>query len=215
MKTILSLLCLFHTTLFAHSLPLNSEEGMTRLERSYNLPYPALKQHYEPQLKNYCGVASSIMIFRSLGIRNYTQESFFTEAVLKIRTREAATRGGFSFEELVQSLQTFPNLNVAYIYADSFQTPADLEEALKDLMTTEDLYIIANFNRRKMGQTGGGHYSPIAAYDPQSRSVLVYDVNENYGPYWADLDIFWGAMQRIDDQRSHARGLILLRRQPR
>ncbi|HJW81556.1 MAG TPA: phytochelatin synthase family protein, partial [Acidiferrobacterales bacterium] len=38
-------------------------------------------------------------------------------------------------------------------------------------------YVIANYWRQAVGQQGGGHISPLAAYDPESDSFLVLDVN--------------------------------------
>lgn len=38
-------------------------------------------------------------------------------------------------------------------------------------------YVIVNYARRAVGQTGGGHISPLGAYDAGSDSFLVLDVN--------------------------------------
>lgn len=36
--------------------------------------------------------------------------------------------------------------------------------------------VVASYDRTALSQTGGGHFSPIAAYDQQSDSVLILDV---------------------------------------
>lgn len=38
-------------------------------------------------------------------------------------------------------------------------------------------YLIVNYSRQAVGQPGGGHISPLAAYDAESDSFLVLDVN--------------------------------------
>ena len=38
-----------------------------------------------------------------------------------------------------------------------------------------DRVLIASYTRRVLNQTGSGHFSPIAAYDQESDSVLIMD----------------------------------------
>jgi glutathione gamma-glutamylcysteinyltransferase len=38
-----------------------------------------------------------------------------------------------------------------------------------------DRVLIASYSRRILKQTGSGHFSPIAAYDQESDSVLIMD----------------------------------------
>jgi len=38
-------------------------------------------------------------------------------------------------------------------------------------------YVIVNYRREAVGQRGGGHISPLGAYDAASDSFLVLDVN--------------------------------------
>ena len=37
-------------------------------------------------------------------------------------------------------------------------------------------FVVASYDRRSLGQTGTGHFSPIAAYEKSSDSVLILDV---------------------------------------
>ena len=61
-----------------------------------------------------------------------------------------------------------------------------VDDAIADKQIRDDLvqnleragdYVIVNYRRREVGQAGGGHISPVAAYDRQSDSFLVLDVN--------------------------------------
>ena len=43
-----------------------------------------------------------------------------------------------------------------------------------------DRVLIASYTRQALKQTGSGHFSPIAAYDQESDSVLIMDTVRNY-----------------------------------
>lgn len=63
-----------------------------------------------------------------------------------------------------------------------------------------------------MGQTGLGHFSPIAAYDAQSEdSVLILDTARfKYGAHSAKLPLVHDAMKPIDPDTGKSRGYTLL-----
>jgi hypothetical protein len=54
---------------------------------------------------------------------------------------------------------------------------ADIRADLVDHLSRAGDYVIINFRREAVGQKGGGHISPLGAYDAQSDSFLVLDVN--------------------------------------
>lgn len=71
--------------------------------------------------------------------------------------------------------------------------------------------ILALYYRKTVKQAGEGHWSPLAAYDPESDSFLVLDVARyKYPPKWVDATAFIEAMQTSDND--HSRGFILLTR---
>ena len=45
--------------------------------------------------------------------------------------------------------------------------------------TTVDRVLIVSYTRQTLNQTGSGHFSPIAAYDQESDSVLIMDTVRN------------------------------------
>ncbi len=45
-------------------------------------------------------------------------------------------------------------------------------------------FVIVNYLRSALGQAGGGHHSPVGAYDEASRSFLVLDTNPTEGKGW-------------------------------
>lgn len=54
--------------------------------------------------------------------------------------------------------------------------------------SSHDTFLTANFNRKVLGQTGTGHYSPIAAYNAKRDLALILDVAKfKYDSYWCPL----------------------------
>ena len=41
-----------------------------------------------------------------------------------------------------------------------------------------------------VGQKGGGHWSPIAAYNETADMALMLDTARRYGHYWAPVEVF-------------------------
>jgi hypothetical protein len=56
-------------------------------------------------------------------------------------------------------------------------------------------FLCLNYNRGTLGQTGTGHFSPLAAYDAQTDSALILDVARfKYPPHWVSIDLLHQAM---------------------
>lgn len=71
--------------------------------------------------------------------------------------------------------------------------------------------LVVSYSRKTMGQTGSGHFSPLAAYDPESDSVLILDTARfKYGAHWAKLSLVYEAMKPIDPSTGKSRGYALI-----
>ena len=69
-------------------------------------------------------------------------------------------------------------------------------------------FIIVNFLRTSLGQEGGGHHSPVAAYDTITDRFLILDVARyKYPAYWVKADKLWNAVDTKDKTRS--RGFLV------
>jgi hypothetical protein len=85
------------------------------------------------------------------------------------------------------------------------QIRADL---LQNLKRAGD-YVVVNYRRRDVGQQGGGHISPVGAYDSESDSFLVLDVNPAAaGWVWMPTAILVKGMRTFDTIEN--RGYILV-----
>ena len=71
--------------------------------------------------------------------------------------------------------------------------------------------VLLNFNRRFIGQLGGGHWSPLAAYHEASDSALLLDVARyKYPAVWVPLAQLLAAAQDPDSVSAKARGLLVV-----
>jgi glutathione gamma-glutamylcysteinyltransferase len=51
-----------------------------------------------------------------------------------------------------------------------------------------NLFLTINFHRKTLGQTGIGHFSPIAAYNSKRDVALILDVAKfKYDSYWCSV----------------------------
>lgn len=74
--------------------------------------------------------------------------------------------------------------------------------------------VIVNYSRKTVGQTGGGHFSPIGGYHAATDRLLVLDTARfKYPPHWLSLELLFEAMRGLDPATQSARGWLVL--QPR
>lgn len=82
--------------------------------------------------------------------------------------------------------------------------------AVKD----DSSYVIVNFDRKVLGQKGAGHISPLGAYDAETDSVLVVDVNPTDAEWtWVDVSTLIKAMATRDQVEN--RGFLVVRKPSR
>jgi hypothetical protein len=71
--------------------------------------------------------------------------------------------------------------------------------------------LMASYDRSTLGQTGTGHFSPIAAYHRASDRVLIMDVARfKYPPHWVSLRLLARAMLSKDSATQRSRGFQLV-----
>ncbi len=81
---------------------------------------------------------------------------------------------------------------------------------LEDNLAHQGDFVIVNYRREAVGQKGGGHISPLGAYDAASDSVLVLDVNPAAaGWVWMPMATLVKGMRTFDIVEN--RGYVLVR----
>lgn len=68
-------------------------------------------------------------------------------------------------------------------------------------------FMVVSFDRSSLGQTGEGHFSPIAAYHEETDQCLVLDVARfKYAPYWVNVNDLYLAAKPKDKVTDNSRG---------
>lgn len=204
--------------LFALTHPI----GQQRLiESSYRQAYFPLAAYFETQRNQaYCSVATSVMALNALGVsrpvtalypdfRFFTQQDFFAGVDPRIAQPEVVAREGMTLEQL-GSVLAFQPVRAELVFADTLNV-GQLRQLLMKHLREQDRFVLFNFNRRLLGEAGGGHWSPLAAYHEASDSALVMDVARyKYPPVWVPLADLLRSAQDPDSVSGKSRGLIVL-----
>jgi len=71
--------------------------------------------------------------------------------------------------------------------------------------------MVVSYSRAVLKQTGSGHFSPLAAYDKASDSVLILDTARfKYGAHWTKIPLIYDAMKPLDSDTGKSRGYALI-----
>jgi hypothetical protein len=177
--------------------------------------YWKLSAFYVPQFtSSACSVASVTMAVNfARGLPAAAEEPIVTQTALleAVGDKTWADKGaeggdGVTFEEFVSVLEDSLRSHGMDGHALEVIRPTDasaasLAEVRRALAANEasgDDLILMYFNQGVLtGDWDGPHISPIGAYDPETRRVLVMDVDrEWYAPYWSTDERLLAAMLR-------------------
>lgn len=191
-------------------IALDTPEGQALLETATKADLGPLSAHLETQsTASFCGVASGVAVLGALG-QPSSQARFFEGPAGEVRSRLAVTLTGLTLEQLAAMLQAH-GLAAEPLFASDLD-PGALRRLLQDELAREEDALIANFYRPTLGEEGGGHHSPLAAYDAGSDRVLVLDTAAyKYPPTWVPLASLYAAMREEDRSSGRSRGLVRVR----
>jgi len=95
-----------------------------------------------------------------------------------------------------------------HVVDDKFDSKKVISDMAANLKKRND-YVIVNYKRAEVGQKGGGHISPVAAYDQKSNSFLILDVNPSKATWvWMPADTLIKGMRSFDTVEN--RGYVLV-----
>jgi len=173
------------------------------LQQAWALPVAATYQDtFEYQVNwAFCGPATVVNVFKSVGIDTYTQSTLFDDTNISYWKARIL---GLTLDELTQIVSETSSYRVEKL--------RDLtrEEFQEHLLRTNDpryRYII-NFTRLPLFGVAIGHHSPIGGYLVEKDLVLVLDVLDAYEPFLVPSDRLYEAMNTIDSETDEKRGLI-------
>lgn len=115
---------------------------------------------------------------------------------------------GYQARQLDEMLRA-NGLSTRLVIVDDVKPAAEIRaDLIQNLSRAED-YVIVTYKRGAVGQQGGGHISPVAAYDAISDSFLVLDVNPtSAGWVWMSSGVLVKGMRTFDTVEN--RGYILV-----
>jgi hypothetical protein len=138
----------------------------------------------------------------------YTQGTFFDEQTQSVKTRDQFFGGprangkkpspGLELRELGGILAAHGLAVEVRVVDEKTTDEAVRKELIENLQRAGD-YAVVNYLRPALGQKGGGHISPLGAYDKDSDSFLILDVNPNVQKWvWAPATALVKAMRTKD-----------------
>jgi hypothetical protein len=136
----------------------------------------------------------------------YTQENFFSPSVEAVKTKaqvygskiNGVADFGLQLRQFEQALKAH-QLRVHIQVVDATVKDEAVRKALAANMAREEDFAVVNFARGVLKQAGGGHLSPLGAYDQGSDSFLVLDTNPNTSAwFWVSTKDLVAAMRTKD-----------------
>lgn len=194
--------------------PLNSKKGkgyFASAMQQGNLEgtFWSLVENFQTQSEpSSCGTGTLAMVLNSMGVDPGHRSTlgpwrWWTEQSLSV-SREKNSPGGDGDGPPAQGITLQQLARLAEKNGASVKMHnggSGFRADLQALCGGEDTgrRIIASFSRLKLGQTGDGHHSPIAAYDSESDQVLVLDVARfKYAPWWVPVSMMEEALNTTD-----------------
>jgi len=204
------------------NISLLSKQGQKLLESAdFREGFWALCMSFLTQeTQTYCGVASSVMVMNALPILKpitapyaphsyFTQDNYFSKAVQEFVHPKKVRESGMTLDQLTQALLLW-NCHAKATHAAAANLD-EFREELRNGFSTADRYMIVNVSRAGLGQEGGGHFSPIGAYDSKTDRVLFMDVSRyKYPPFWFELEVMFDAMNTEDTSSRLTRGWCMV-----
>ncbi|KTD06970.1 hypothetical protein A8135_06475 [Legionella jamestowniensis] len=193
------------------------------LTSNLNTNFFKLIENYTSQKNQvYCGIASAVIILNSLETIPdsllfdkyyfFTQENVFLSDFKNKKFMDEIYKHGITLDKLGEMLKE-KKVDVIIKHASSkgyFNFIHDIENTLH-----HQNFIIVNFFRPKINQEGGGHFSPIAAYNKNKNSVLILDVARyKQKPFWINADRLWKSMNTLDKRAHKSRGYLIIKGVP-
>lgn len=183
------------------------------MERYFELA----EQHHTQADPAFCGLASLVVVLNALAIDpgrlwkgpwRWFSEELLDCCVPLSRVRQS----GLTIDELA-CLASCNGANATVTRAadngeDDFRRSLELGYG-----SATGTLLIAGYSRAVLGQTGDGHFSPLAGYHRERDLALILDVARfKYPPHWVPVAMLFAAMREVDPVTARSRGWIAVER---
>lgn len=154
-----------------------------------------------------CGPASAATVLSAMRGTRVSQDDVYTPEAVARRSRWTTFFTGMPLDALAEMLRA-DGAKAEAVHAGDSSVEAFREAVRRNASTPGD-FLVVNFLRTGIGQVGGGHFSPLGAYDAASDRVLILDVATlRYPPVWATVPDLFAAMNTVDAESGATRGWI-------
>lgn len=170
----------------------------------YATDFAPLAGGFQSQIhRSFCGPASIATVLRAYGVKQSDQAAVFPS----VGSNLDVFFSGMSLAELA-ALAQHVGLRSEIAYADTLSLHT-FRERLKSNVSREGDFVLINYDRRVLKQTGAGHISPIGAYDDARDAFLVLDQAAYKYPFtWVPTSLLYDAARTRDSDRY--RGVLFI-----
>ncbi len=196
--------------------------------------FPLVAQFHTQSEPAFCGLASLVMVLNASNVDPKRPWKgvwrWYSEEVLQCCAPLDHIKANGTTMEEVNYLAECNGLRGRVVFAQSSsldQFRADLVRCVGNDYRTSG-FMVASYDRLTLGQTGTGHFSPIAGYHQASDACLVLDTARfKYPPHWVPLTVLFqgsfvcvfrfdfgfsrAGMTQIDPDTSHSRGYLMFK----
>lgn len=171
----------------------------------YDKDFESLVRGFTPQrYRSFCGPASIATVLRAYGVKSADQTAIFPSRLSELKVFYS----GLSLAKAA-ALAESVGLHSDIVYADTLNVDT-FRERLKSNLAREGDFILVNYDRRALRQSGVGHISPVAAYDSDNDSFLILDEAAYKYPFtWVPTQLLFDAIHTRDGDQY--RGILLIR----
>lgn len=183
--------------------PLEAWRGDVPAE-DYGRDFTPLADAFRPQrYRSFCGPATIETVLRAYGDVGSDQTRIFPSLSSKLDTFYS----GMSLAQLADLAQTV-GLQAEIAYADALNLDSFRARLQANLARTGD-FVIVNYDRRVLKQSGAGHISAVAAYDQSRDAFLVLDEAAYRYPFtWVPSPLLYQAVHTRAGE--HFRGVLFI-----
>lgn len=192
--------------------------------------YFSLAEQFVTQSEpSYCALSSLAMVLNALNFdpkkvwkgawRWVSEETLQCETQICGHSLEKVQKFGMNFDEF-ESLSRCHGIRIRAYKNNEINLKNECNRDLNEFRSyvenvcgsdESESFIVANFSRQVLGQTGDGHFSPLGGYHKGKDLVLIMDVARfKYPPYWVPLKVLWESMAVHDSSTKSSRGYFIL-----
>lgn len=165
----------------------------------------------------FCGLGTLVMVLNALAIdpgRAWKGPwRWFSEELLDCcRPLEVVKKQGITLDELA-CLARCNGATAQRVRASDSSEEAFRARVREAASTPGEPFLAVAYSRRVLGQSGDGHFSPVAGYHAGRDLALVLDAARfKYPPHWIPVSLLWRAQLPLDPTTGRTRGHVVLGR---